>query len=204
MSIAISQVRSLAAGPFVLPAPRTVGQIGEACREAVAAFSVSRSPEAAWGKPELARWLALGYRPLVTLTPRTAPISSVPPSRRAVTPGEIGHLMAATHDRLGEVLRAIAGAQDHGFGYEAIREGWVERCRDTIGGRGWLPVARPGMRLVERVLSLLAADCLVHGSLYDRMRFDAVTGEIAFDAPPPPPLRAVQALTNATALTGMR
>jgi hypothetical protein len=204
MPLAISQVRSLAAGPFVLPAPRTVDQIGDACRDAVADFSLSRAAQPAWGRLELARWLAHRYRPLVTLTPRATPISSVPPSRRPVTPGEIGHLMNATHRRLGEVLRAIATEQDLGFVYEAIREGWVERCKDTLDARGWLPVARPGMRLCERVLSLLAADCLVHPRRYDRMRHDAASGAIAFLPAPAPAGRPPERLTNVTALTGIR
>lgn len=164
---------------LALPRGARVANVAAGCRAAALDFinRVSVRPD----KAVLADWLRGAYRRYVV------PIASLRTRRidsSGIMPGALAKLL--THTRL-EVLTALEIARDPvegvAFGYGALASGHLYRARDVDGAEGWVPVAQPRMRLTDRVLSLVAADHLLHSEEYETSLFECVRCEMwVFDA----------------------
>ncbi len=167
--------------PLMLALPRgvRVASFADGCRTATLDFvnRVSVRPD----KAALADWLAGAYRThVVSLGAST--------TRRldaaAVLPGALERVLSRTRQA---VLRELERAKDPiegvAFGYSALAAGFLYRCRDAEGREGWIPVGLPRMRLVDRVLSLVAADQLLRCEDYETALFTCSRcGSLVFDA----------------------
>ena len=164
---------------LALPARARMASFADGCRAAALDFvnRVSQRPD----KTALAEWLRGPYRAhVVALAPMR--------TRRIESSG----LVKTALDRLvvharEEVSRAVLAARDPesgvSFGYTALAAGHVYRCRDAAGDDGWVPVALPRMRLIDRVMSLVAADYLLRSDDYEQTLFACMRCEsLVFDA----------------------
>jgi hypothetical protein len=163
---------------LALPAGARFATFAEGCRAAVLDFvnRVSLRPD----KAMLAEWLRGPYRAHVAaIAPtRTRRIETSP-----LVPGALEKLLVRVR---GEVVEALRLSRDPSegvaFGYSALAAGLVYRARDAAGADGWVPVAQPRMRLVDRVLSLVAADYLLRSDDYENALFEcARCDSVAFD-----------------------
>lgn len=160
MACTVSEVRELlAAEPLlVLPEGTKVLDVAERCRQGTLAFLRGAST---WDKAELARWVGRHYRPLTAYVPRETLVAAGS-SRRPMRADRVAELTTQAHAWVLGVARSMTSAEsDVSFSYAAVYNGWIQRCRDTTGRPGWVPVDRGGLRLTERVLSLLTVDYLV-------------------------------------------
>ena len=154
---------------MVLALPRGVRMavFADGCRAAALDFVNRVSVRA--DKAVLADWLRGAYRThVVTLGPtRTRRIDA-----SGVIPGALEKLLSRTRTAM---LRELELARDPiegvAFGYTALAAGFLYRCRDAAGTEGWIPVALPRMRLLDRVLSLVAADQLLRSEDYETALF---------------------------------
>lgn len=138
------------------------------------------------GKQELAAWLSGPYQSLVAHAAVLQGDSGLPPPRR---PGrlrelDVRALLVRTRNEVVEALReASEPAGTVTLGFDAQFAGDVLRCEDVTGEVAFLPCARPGMHLTERVLSLAAADSLVFAEDYEtHLAICGRCDEVAFDA----------------------
>jgi hypothetical protein len=164
---------------LALPAKATMTSFADGCRAAALDFvnRVSQRPD----KTALAEWLRGPYRAhVVALAPmRTRRIDS-----SVLVKSALERLIVHARE---EVSRALLEARDPesgvSFGYTALAAGHVYRCRDATGTEGWVPVALPRMRLIDRVMSLVAADYLLRSEDYEQTLFSCVRCEsLVFDA----------------------
>ena len=152
MSYAKSDVHELLAAEPSCRLPRGVGilDVAEACRQAALEF-VS-GPRVT--KRALAAWLEGPYLTLVTLVDED-------PRRDPVRTDQVTEMPAFARAYVLGMMRGITRSPSEvGFTIAAMHDGWIERCCDSTGRLGWVPVDRPNMRLSERVLSLVAVDYL--------------------------------------------
>jgi len=153
VSFAKSDVHELLSLPPACRLPRGVEilDVADACRKAALDLvtMTDTSQRAAL------EWRDGLYRSLVTI------IEPAPP-RTPLRADEVIEMPAFARAYVLGVIRGMARAPlDVAFTIAAMQDGWVERCCDSFGRPGWVPVERPNMRLSERVLSLVAADYLV-------------------------------------------
>jgi hypothetical protein len=182
-----------------LPVSLTVVGVAEACRSSALDFltGIARG----WGKAELARWLDGRYRTLTRfalqnksdsekLMDALARCSAKRAEKRAevsprarLAPARIDELLQTTRGEVLEVLRAAAQPGEAiGFGFEAMGSGHVVRCIDRQGALGWVPVDIPRMRLLDRVVSLVAVDYLTRPDDYEtKLVVCGRCDQIAFD-----------------------
>ena len=119
---------------------------------------------------DLAEWFKGPYRravsPAVTMLGRA-------PTPFAIARGSIDvHVDVLTLQAREEALVALRHVkslkeQDTSFTFEARSRGFIVECRDTDGTRGLCPVDAPGMKLYERVLSLIAVDYVARPQDYE-------------------------------------
>lgn len=179
-----SDIRSLLEGNAVrLPEGVAVTDVAARCRGA-ALMLLENEPHAPWGKQELAQWLTGPYRwPVSFAKPRE--IGIPPSSRRMPIPVDrLEELLSETRAEVHAAFVRVAHTTDISFSYAAIHGGFIERCQDAEGAKGWVPVDRQGMRLSERAISLIAVDYLVRPADYlglisvckecSRVSFDAL------------------------------
>lgn len=162
-----------------LPRGARLASFADGCRAAALDFVNRVSLRA--DKAALADWLRGAYRTHVVS------LGSARPTRV-----EASGVLPATLERVlsnarGEILRELERARDPiegvAFGYSALAAGSLYRCRDADGREGWIPVALPRMRLVDRVLSLVAADQLLRSDDYETALFECSRcGALVFDA----------------------
>jgi hypothetical protein len=163
---------------LALPAGARFGTFAEGCRAAVLDFvnRVSRRPD----KTVVAEWLRGPYR---------AHVAAIAPTRTRrietsqLVPGALEKLLVRARQEVTAALRLSRETSEGvAFGYSALAAGLVYRARDAAGADGWVPVAQPRMRLVDRVLSLVAADYLLRSDDYENALFECVRCEcVAFD-----------------------
>jgi len=93
-------------------------------------------------------------------------------------------LLTRTREQVGATMLSLCDPEEGvAFGYEALAAGLVYRCQDAKGAQGWVPVAYPRMRLLDRVLSLIAADHLMRAGDYETRLFQCTACEaLSFDA----------------------
>jgi hypothetical protein len=171
----------LAAPPLVmaLPARARVASFAEGCRAAVLDFVNCVSVQA--DKQLLADWLRGPYRRHVVAIARayTTRVEAT-----TVMAGALEKLLVQTRQQLIVTLERARSPEDGvGFAFTALASNYVYRCQDVTGAQGWVPVAHPRMRLFDRVTSLIAADYLLNGDVYEEQLFTcAACGLVAFDA----------------------
>ena len=164
---------------MALPAGARVGTFAEGCRAAVLDFvnriGVSR------GKEQLAEWLRGPYRAHVVTIARASHRRITPAS---LTPSSVQKLLTRTREQVGETLLSLTDSEAGvAFGYDMLAAGLVYRCQDERGAQGWVPVAHPRMKLLDRVLSLVAADHLLQADDYETALFQCTAcGALSFDA----------------------
>jgi hypothetical protein len=155
---------------LALPAQAKMTPFADGCRAAVLDFVNRVSVRA--DKHTLAEWLRGPYRShVVALSPmRTRKVDS-----SGLLRGMLERLMVNARQ---QVTEALLAARDPGegvaFGYSALAAGHVYRSRDVEGIEGWVPVSHPRMRLVDRVMSLVAADYLLRSEDYESALFACV------------------------------
>ena len=164
---------------LALPARAQMTPFADGCRAAALDFVNRVSVRA--DKHALAEWLRGPYRAhVIALAPmRTRRIDS-----SGLMRGALERLIVNARR---EVTETLLSARDPGdgvaFGYTALAAGHVYRCRDIDGVEGWVPVSHPRMRLVDRVMSLVATDYLLRSDDYENALFACVRCEtLVFDA----------------------
>lgn len=171
----------MSSSPLVmaLPAGARVARFADGCRAAALDF-VNRVG-ASRGKEQLVEWLRGPYRAHVVTLARASHRRIAPASLR---PSSVQKLLTRTREQVGATMLSLTNAEDGvAFGYEALAAGLVYRCQDARGVQGWVPVAYPRMRLLDRVLSLVAADHLLRAGDYESILFQCTACEaLAFDA----------------------
>jgi hypothetical protein len=163
---------------MALPAGVRVAKFAEGCRAAALDF-VNRVG-ASRGKEPLVEWLRGPYRAHVVTLARASHRRIAPATLR---PSSVQKLLTRTREQVGATMLSL-GDPEAGvaFGYDALASGLVYRCQDASGAQGWVPVAHPRMRLLERVLSLVAADHLLRAGDYESLLFQCTACEaLAFD-----------------------
>jgi hypothetical protein len=164
---------------MALPAGARVVKFAEGCR--VAALDFVNRVGASRGKEQLVEWLRGPYRSHVVTLARAS-------HRRinlaSVRPSSVQKLLTRTREQVGATILSLSDPEEGvTFGYEALAAGLVYRCQDARGAQGWVPVAYPRMRLLDRVLSLVAADHLLRAGDYESLLFQCSACEVlAFDA----------------------
>jgi hypothetical protein len=171
----------MSSSPLVmaLPAGARVSTFTAGCRAAALDF-VNRVG-ASRGKEQLVEWLRGPYRAhVVTLSHATHRRIN----RASLRPSSVQKLLTRTREQVGATMLSLCNPEEGvNFGYEALASGLVYRCQDARGRQGWVPVAYPRMRLLDRVLSLVAADHLLRSGDYESLLFQCSACEaLAFDA----------------------
>jgi hypothetical protein len=140
-------------------------EVAEGCRSA--ALDLLDGIRRGYWKRELAHWLVGPYRELtlVSLSREERAWAEVVPHshRRPAVPidGRLQEVMMRAHDLVLTALARFSDRSDAGvFATRALARGAVIPFVDDFGEDGFAPVDLPGMRLVERVMSLVAADFL--------------------------------------------
>ncbi len=172
----------MSSSPLVmaLPAGARVVTFAQGCRAAALDF-VNRVG-ASRGKEQLVEWLRGPYRAHVVTIARASHRRIN--NRTSLRPSSVQKLLTRTREQVGATLLSLCDPEEGvTFGYDALAAGLVYRCQDETGAQGWVPVAQPRMRLLDRVLSLVAADHLLRAGDYESMLFQCSACEaLAFDA----------------------
>ena len=150
----------------------------DACRSAGLAFMWCA--RASWGKRELAHWLVGPYSRAIEATRQEA-VSRRRPA--GSIPVETVHAMLArSHAHVIAILRACASwRDDDGFARRMVDGGFVVGVMDAGSAIGYAPVAKPDMRLVDRVTSLFIADFLTRPADYARFGICDTCAALMFD-----------------------
>ncbi len=124
-----------------------------------------------WTKAELAAWLEGPYERLACPAD-TDRASWAPPSSSQVAPVRVTELLDAARADVLLVLRELTIADGlAAFASHAIDARLVARSHDVDGGIAFVPRSRPRMSLVDRMLSLVAADALARPHHYAAQLF---------------------------------
>jgi hypothetical protein len=120
------------------------------------------SADTMWRRRDFEEWLAGAYA-LVTSVTRQG-LGWVRTSRAPELELENAQFIRALRSAHAGICRTLetAASPEHDFRFatRAIRQRFVVSAWDETGREGWVPVDVPGMRLLDRVKSLLAADYL--------------------------------------------
>jgi hypothetical protein len=142
-----------------------VKDVADACRSAALGFAWGANR--GWGRRELARWLAGPYAHAVAATRYLRAPRLARPPYRPIAASTIDALLATSHARVIEGLRAAwTWKSDASFARDFIDAGLVVGVSDDPGGIGYAPADLPDMRLVDRVRSLFIADYLTRPDDY--------------------------------------
>ncbi|MEO8877130.1 MAG: hypothetical protein ABI461_16170 [Polyangiaceae bacterium] len=172
----------------------TIDDVAEACRSA--AIDFLDGVRDGWGQRELAAWLVGPYHQLSILRcsadERAAVLTTPLPDSgvlRSATPKRVAEqdVDKAMRSARKEVLRVIErfSANDPAaetFVWRVRNRGGLARVEDENGVFGLVPNEGPTQRLVERVLSLIAADYVARPLDYeDRVAICTTCKTISFD-----------------------
>jgi len=169
------------------------------CRRA--AMQLVEGAQRGWGKRELAEWLAGPYERLAIPDESEDPASvatiiasvgrspsipdgDVPASASGPIAGDrIVRLLEEMRADLLVVLAELGTAEGiAAFTHLAVATRLVGRAEDADGNLALVPLARRRMTLVERAMSLVAVDALVHPHDYEhRLTVCSRCGAITFD-----------------------
>jgi hypothetical protein len=146
---------------------RPVGVLAEECRQAYQGFLFGVA--SGWGEEHLATFLATTYADVAADAEAESDQRLRSPfgADARVDPTDANDLLQATRRDVLETLESLReGEGGKALAFRAVTSGWVVRVEDATGARGWMPVAKPSMRLKARVLSLVAADYLMRQDDY--------------------------------------
>jgi hypothetical protein len=165
-----------------LPPGARVSDVADACRSAALGFAWGAP---AWGRRELARWLAGPYATAIdptraSSTPApSARVSGVRPPIEEVT---ISQLVVAAHAGLLDTLRdAWTSCHEGSLSCTMIDLGIVTAVMDEEFAIGYAPVDFSRLRLVDRVTSLFVADFLTRPQDYDAFCVCARCASVTYD-----------------------
>jgi hypothetical protein len=174
-----------------LVSPFTVDDVAEACRSA--AIDFLDGVRDGWGKRELAAWLIGPYHQLSLLRCAPAEIASaevVPqmprraPSAKRIADQDIDKTMRDARNQVLHVIQRFASGDPTAetFVWRVRSRGALARVEDETGRAGLVPNEVPAQRLVERILSLIAADYVARPLDYeDRATICATCKTVTFD-----------------------
>ncbi|MEO8800691.1 MAG: hypothetical protein ABI551_22565 [Polyangiaceae bacterium] len=168
----------------------TIDDVAEACR--AAAVELIDGVRDGWGKKELATWLTGPYHQLSILrcSPEelAGPGSDHTPQPPAVIVKVPAEDIVKTMKRARAEALAVLARFAHGdeapetFVWRVRQKGALARIEDVSGRAGLVPNERPAQLLVERLLSLFAADYVARPLDYeDRVGLCKVCGTVRFD-----------------------
>ena len=124
-----------------------------------------------WGKAELAMWLMGTYTQLTQYASpysrrRSGEYAQPVPLLREIDARMVERVIRAAHAEVVATLQKLSHSSDGaGFALSMLDAGFVARCEDVRRVAGWVPTT-DARRLADRVLSLLAADCLTRPDDY--------------------------------------
>ncbi len=162
-----------------LPADTSVYDVADWSRDALLLFMSGAN--GLWGRVDLAKWLLGPYRRATASTSHPTRNVRGRGAGGTVTDGAIEALLIRSRERLLELLTSCAASWEGGaFARDMVEGGLVVGVRDMVGAIAYAPIDRDGMRLVDRVESLLVADFLTRPGDYRDVRVCADCGEVAF------------------------
>ena len=170
----------------------TVDDVAEACRSA--AIDFLDGVRDGWGKRELAAWLVGPYHQLSLLRCSAdelafaevvdqAPRSSSP--KKCVAERDVEKAMRDARDEVLAIVQRFASGDPSAetFVWRVRNRGALTRVEDEMGKSGLVPNEAPAQRLVERILSLIAADYVVRPLDYEeRVAICSTCKTVTFDA----------------------
>lgn len=152
---------------FTLPSTVGVVAVQQACRSALLAFV---NEAEAWTKRDVALWLAKQYAPICRAS--RGIVARVTVRKRTGGTVDTQKLITLVEEAVIAVREILAASlipqEGNALAAEIWAKGHVVRCADQYGNEGWVPVDLPGMRLIERIASLWAADYLTNASEYQQ------------------------------------
>lgn len=172
----------------------TIDDVAEACRSAAIEFL--DGVRDGWGKRELAAWLIGPYHQLSLLrcsaeelafsdvfdhTPKPGAVSSRP---RRVADRDVDRTMRDARKEVLRVIEQFAAGDPSAetFVWKIGSRGVLASVEDETGMSGVVPNELASQRLVERVLSLIAADYVARPFDYeDRVAICATCKTVTFD-----------------------
>jgi hypothetical protein len=167
----------------------SVAEIADRCRSAVLGFFAGVVD--GWDKRKLAQWLTGAYSEAVIATSIDASDDDGTPAEKIDDGGErllshdrIRELLEQTREECVDLVLALSDPRraEH-FGFYALVAGLVTQVEDAAGHPAWAPVAWRRMTLMDRVLSLVAADYLTRSAEYERELFVCPRCDsVSFDA----------------------
>jgi hypothetical protein len=147
-----------------LPAEFSSESFAGACRRAY--LLLLSGAVRGWGKVELANWLGGPYERLACPVDEKSS-SWPPPSSSEVKPSRVAELLDLARADVVLVLRELTKPEGlRAFATHAVDTQLVALSRDVDGAETFVPRSRPRMSLVDRAMSLVAADALVRPSDY--------------------------------------
>lgn len=157
---------------------RSVFDIADRARGAGLAFLAMC--QAGAGRRQLAAWLIGAY------ASATAPAGSVPRRKLdlaagAIEPTSVERLLLDTHGRTLEMLSQARTWDPFKVGRDMIALGIVVAVGDAHGALGYAPVDQPDLRLLDRVISLFAADYLTRPGEYHALEICGSCAAVSFD-----------------------
>ena len=166
--------------PFVL-INENVHDVAERSRRA--AFEFFAGANAGWGAKDLATWLVERYAVAARQRDGTAIVAGMDQLRRSregrLEEAEAAALLYRTRERVLETLQ-LREWERPDFAQSAVSGHLVAGAYDGLGGIGYVAIARPRMRLLDRVMSLVFADCLTRPADYQSLLLCEACGEMSF------------------------
>lgn len=152
-----------------------------ACRRA--ALQLVEGARLGWGKRELAEWLTGPYERLAVPDEEDVPASVATMMGGEIHLDRIGRLLEEMRADLLVVLSELTTEEGiSAFTHLALATRLVGRAECTDGADALVPRSRRRMSLVERAMSLIAVDALVHPHDYEhRLAVCTRCGGITFD-----------------------
>ena len=174
----------------------TVDDVAEACRSA--AIDFLDGVRDGWGKRELAAWLVGPYHQLSLLRCSAdelafadvvdhSPKSSAPKSEspKSVAERDVEKAMRDARDEVLAIVQRFASGDPSAetFVWRVRNRGALTRVEDETGATGLVPNEAPTQRLVERILSLIAADYVARPLDYEeRVAICSTCKTVTFEA----------------------
>lgn len=157
---------------------RSVFDVADRSRGAGLAFLAMC--QAGAGRRQLAAWL-IGAYASATASGGRVPRRKLDLAGAAIEPTSVERLLLDTHGRVLEMLSQSRTWDPFSVARDMITLGLVVAVGDVHGALGYAPVDRPDLRLLDRVVSLFAADYLTRPGDYHALEICHSCEAITFD-----------------------